>query len=93
MALWVCKQDGVHYAVDAPCCPQCGSTEYWEQGDVPTGEPSAVDQVPDGTADEVRAWVGDNPDRAKLALTAEQDGKKRATLIDQLTKLATPEAK
>lgn len=91
--LWVCKQDGVRYAVDAPCCPQCGSTEYWELGDVPTGEPSVVEQVPDGTAEEVRAWVGDNPERATLALLAEQSlPSPRKTLVDQLTKLASPEA-
>lgn len=86
--LWVCKQDGVPYAVDAPACPQCGSTEHWEQGDVPTGEPSAVDQVPAGTADEVRVWVGDNPDRATLALAAEQLlPSPRKTLVEQLAKL------
>lgn len=46
------------------------------------------DQVPDGTADEVLAWVGSDPERAKLALAAEQAGQKRSTLTDKLTKLA-----
>lgn len=93
--LWVCKQDGVKYAVDAPACPQCGSTEYWEEGEVPIGEPIPVaEAVPDGPANEVLAWVGDDPDRAAAALTVEQAAAKpRSTLVDQLTKLAAPEAK
>lgn len=92
--LWVCKQDGVRYAVGLPGCPECGSTEYREEGaesDVPTYD---GDQVPDGTADEVRAWVGDNPERAALALEAEQAREKpRSTLVDQLAKLTSQEVK
>lgn len=30
--LWICVQDLVAYAVGAPCCPQCGSKKYVEQG-------------------------------------------------------------
>lgn len=91
--LWVCKQDGVHYAVGAPRCPQCGSTEHWDEGEVPSGEPiPVVEAVPDGSAAEVLAWVGDDQDRAAAALTVEQaSAKPRSTLVDQLTRLATPE--
>lgn len=93
--LWVCKQDGVHYSVDSPACPQCGSTEHWDEGEVPTGEPiPVVEAVPDGPADKVLAWVGDDLDRAAAALTVEQAAAKpRSTLIDQLTKLAEQEEK
>ena len=30
--LWICDADGVAYSVGAPACPQCGSTEYHEEG-------------------------------------------------------------
>jgi hypothetical protein len=56
------------------------------------GKPSPSgggDGVPDGTAEEVRAWVGDDKERAAQALVAEQNrDKPRSTLIDQLTKTA-----
>lgn len=35
MTLWVCKKDRVKYSVGAPGCPECGTTEYWEEGEVP----------------------------------------------------------
>lgn len=52
------------------------------------GEPSEPGAVPDGTIDEVLAWVGDNPERARRALEAEQAAGKRKTLVDQLSKIA-----
>lgn len=39
------------------------------------------DEPPDGTIEEVKAWVGDDPDRAQAALTAEESGQERQTLI------------
>lgn len=92
MALWVCKQDGVRYAVGIPGCPQCGGGEHYEDGSpehlaaLRTAEAAeVVDEVPDGPADKVLAWVGDDPERALAALLAEQArDKPRATLIDQL---------
>lgn len=33
MAVWVCRADGVRYAVGAPCCPECGTDEPYEEGD------------------------------------------------------------
>lgn len=49
---------------------------------------SNQDKVPDGTADKVLAWVGDDPSRAATALAAEQkSAKPRTTLVDQLTRL------
>jgi hypothetical protein len=45
-------------------------------------------QVPTGSADEVLVWVGDNADRAKVALAAERgSAKPRTTLVDKLDKL------
>lgn len=53
-------------------------------------EPAAAgDQVPDGGAKEVMVWVDDDPQRARLALDAEQAREKpRSTLVATLTKLA-----
>lgn len=49
---------------------------------------STPDKVPDGTAADVRSWVGDNTDRAALALAAElKSASPRTTLVDQLKKL------
>jgi hypothetical protein len=42
------------------------------------------DDVPDGTIDEVKAWVGDDPDRAQRALESERAGQNRTTLITYL---------
>jgi len=44
------------------------------------------DEVPT-TIDEVKAWVGDDPARATVALAAEQAGKDRKTLVDWLSGL------
>lgn len=44
--------------------------------------------VPEGTVADVLAWVGDDPDRARQALAAEQDGQQRSTLITRLEELA-----
>jgi len=30
--LWICQACTTAYSVDAPRCPQCGSTDYREQG-------------------------------------------------------------
>lgn len=32
MAAWVCDECTTVYAVEAPCCPHCGSTDWTEQG-------------------------------------------------------------
>jgi hypothetical protein len=64
------------------------------------GQPSTVptpveydeeqDHVPDGTVAEVLGWVGDDRDRAQLALDAEgeRSGPPRRTLVAQLETLA-----
>lgn len=47
------------------------------------------DGVPDGTAESVLAWVGDDPERARAALAAEDRREHpRSTLVDKLRKLA-----
>lgn len=47
------------------------------------------EEVPDGTADDVLAWVGDDPERASWALEVEHTrDKPRSTLTAQLEKLA-----
>lgn len=53
--LWICKQDRVRYAVDSPACPECGSTEYWEEGQEPP-----LDGGPDEAV--VEADANDEPD-------------------------------
>jgi hypothetical protein len=51
------------------------------------------DAVPVGTADEVLAWVGDDPARAARALVAEKIAEKpRTTLLDKLAKLTEQQA-
>lgn len=49
------------------------------------------DGVPDGTIAQVQEWVGEDRDRAALALAAEQakGDKARATLVAVLEKLAS----
>ena len=44
------------------------------------------DDMP-STVEEVKAWVGDDPERAALALAAEEAGKDRKTLVEWLTGL------
>jgi hypothetical protein len=44
--LWICKDCTCAYSVDAPSCPECGSTEYAAQGsadDPAVIEAAAVD--------------------------------------------------
>ena len=53
----------------------------------PEGPPAELDI--DGTAADVLAWVGEDPERAAEALEAEQaKDKPRSTLVKQLEKLA-----
>ena len=44
--------------------------------------------VPDGPAAEVLEWVGDDKDRAKAALEAEEAGQQRVGLTKKLKELA-----
>jgi len=54
----------------------------------PKEEPPAELDI-DGTAADVLAWVGEDPERAAVALEAEQAKEKpRSTLVKQLEKLA-----
>jgi len=56
------------------------------------GPPPDPDAVPDGTAADVLAWVGDDHDKAAKALEAEQAREKpRSTLVAALEKLAARE--
>lgn len=58
-----------------------------EQDETPPPPPEELDI--DGTAAEILAWVGEDQDRAKEALEAEQAKEKpRSTLVKQLEKLA-----
>jgi hypothetical protein len=45
--------------------------------------------VPDGTVQDVLDWVGNDPDRAEDALTAEEAGQNRSTLIAKLEAIAS----
>lgn len=43
----------------------------------------------DGTVEDIKAWVGDDPDRARIALDAEDTrDKPRSTLVDSLRAVA-----
>lgn len=54
--------------------------------ETPVGDDELV--VPDGSVDQVTAWVGDNPDRAQAALEHERaKPSPRKSLIDRLEKL------
>jgi hypothetical protein len=60
----------------------------------PAGDPGdpGDDVVPDGTAEAVLAWVGEDVDRARRALAAEGDrDKPRAGVTAKLTVLITPQ--
>ncbi|MEV0646095.1 hypothetical protein AB0I28_12595 [Phytomonospora sp. NPDC050363] len=50
--------------------------------------PETPEGLPDGSADDVLAWVGEDPDRALEALLAEEaKDKPRVTLLGKLRKL------
>jgi hypothetical protein len=57
----------------------------------PQAEPrsSSLATAPSGTISDVLAWVGDDAQRARAALEAEQAGTQRSTLIAQLERIAT----
>lgn len=70
--------------VDAEPEPQSDVTDDDQQTD---GPPAGLDI--DASADDVMAWVGEDPDRAEEALEAEQaKDKPRSTLVKKLEKLA-----
>lgn len=50
-------------------------------------EDASAESVPDGTAGDVLAWVGDDVDRAKAAAAAEVEGKGRKTLLADLDRI------
>lgn len=52
----------------------------------------APDPVPDGTAADVLAWVGEDPARARAAVAAEERrDRPRATLIRDLRRFTGPD--
>jgi hypothetical protein len=60
------------------------------EGTVPIEETPAegdVAEVPEGSAADVLAWVGDDTDRARAAHDAETAGKQRKTLLADLAKI------
>lgn len=60
-----------------------------EQTDGPGKTPGEDGEVPDGTADAVLTWVGEDSERAQRALDAETGrDHPRSTLVDKLRKLA-----
>lgn len=63
--------------------PEVEETEEVEE----TTEPTNPDEVPEGTAAEVLEWVGEDPERAKKALEAEEEGDQRVGLSKKLKEL------
>lgn len=51
---------------------------------VDTGPLTEGDTPPEGTVDEILAWVGTDPERARQALEAEHAGKARTSLMSKL---------
>lgn len=59
------------------------------EAEVPDPEEESSPVVPDGTADEVLSWVDGDPDRAALAIEAEeQRDKPRSVLLGNLRKVS-----
>ena len=99
LAAWNETHGVVRVAEPAPVEPPASAVEVKEPapGAVPAESTpveeetptETVDEVPDGTAEDVLAWVGDDPARAALAFTAEQSREKpRKTLLASLEKIA-----
>jgi hypothetical protein len=70
--------------------------ETVELPDEPEAEPEGDDTqemepVPTGAAHEILSWVGDDTDRARAALEAEQEGKQRVGLTADLEKMLAAE--
>jgi hypothetical protein len=63
------------------------ATEGPEDKSVTASAP-VEDTVPEGPAAEVLEWVGDDKDRAKAALEAEEAGQQRVGLTKKLKELA-----
>lgn len=89
--------DGVLALTDHPATAQLRRHRADEDADAaPDGEhdetpddPDGDGEVPDGTADAVLAWVGDDSERTQRALDAETGrDHPRSTLVDKLRKLA-----
>jgi hypothetical protein len=78
--------------MDGPTEPapdeQSDTDETAEDSDDTDDESSNESQdVPDGTVQDVKDWVGDDPDRAQAALAAENEkDEPRVTLVDWLEK-------
>jgi hypothetical protein len=86
---------GTDVSEPAPAEDPAGAVEVHEpapvaqpEGSVPVEEtPAAETAVPEGSAADVLAWVGDDTDRARAAHDAEIAGKQRKTLLADLAKI------
>lgn len=58
--------------VDAELAHRLCLQDCWDYVDDPDDRPASPDEVPDGNVDEILGWVGDDHDRARAALAAEQ---------------------
>lgn len=61
-----------------------GSDDDSSSQPVTNPSPEDSDCPPSGTIEDVKAWVGDDPERARQALDAERDGPNRQTLVSYL---------
>ena len=52
-----------------------------------SADPAVVNHVPKGTSAVVLAWVGEDKERAQLALNAENAHKPRKGLVEELTEI------
>jgi RNA polymerase subunit RPABC4/transcription elongation factor Spt4 len=58
MALWICTDCTARYSVGAPSCPQCGSTEYVEEGAQDMAKVTVHGGPSNAAADELEAGEG-----------------------------------
>jgi hypothetical protein len=84
VALWICEGCTTAYAVGAPRCPHCQSTDYREEGDMPKisahggatnaaeDEPQADGPVTDDTPEEEPSPGNSSETSSEKALTSQK---------------------
>lgn len=78
-----------HHTVDEVTIKTMVDAGEWTPGGPETPPGGDGGEVPNGTVADVMAWVGDDPDRARRALDAEnaKGDKARSTLAATLTSI------
>lgn len=77
----------VEEAVVEETAVETPETEETVSDEAPETVETVSDEVPEGTIKEVLDWVGEDADKAVEALTAEEAGERRKTLIKSLEEI------